>query len=251
MPPRPPRPKWPLGFQGSWQRLRRAGALSMIAASLICAASFAGCAYHASPKRLDLSQRNQALRNRLATLRHTLAIQRKKIAMLKRQLARKTPRIATLPTTRLRDLFTVQRVAILSSTHASAFDASGPKKGFRVFVRAYGPGGMILPAPGRCAIQAFDLASKHGPRLLGRWNFSARQCKRDWYGMLGLDQFAFNCPWKAPPVHRGITFRLVFQDALTGRRLLAQRVVVLRHFKRPAKLNKPRRRPPITPRKMK
>ena len=43
--------------------------------------------------------------------------------------------------------------------------------------------------------------------------------KANWYTGLGSNYFALNCPWEVPPALASVTFKVRFQDGLTGRTL--------------------------------
>lgn len=152
------------------------------------------------------------LRNRDAT-----------IAQLREQLQGNTPRIETLPDARLAVLFTVSRLEIRPQTNSWEFDTGKGLQGFRVFIRTLTDDGSVLPATGSLTIEAFDLAAPPAePRRLGTWNFTAADMKKNWFSGMGLNQFAFSCPWQSPPSSPNVTFRASFTDALTGRTLVAQ-----------------------------
>ncbi|MGC8560329.1 MAG: hypothetical protein ACP5O1_06575 [Phycisphaerae bacterium] len=187
------------------------------------AAQLTGCANYAH--NAPFYKRNVQLTNANSRLKMELTDAKAQIAQLRKEVAAKTPRIATLPPQRLAELFTVKKIQISSDTRTAHLHDSSTRNGFRVFVKTYMGGSMILPATGTFDIQAFDLASGVKHPLIGRWSFSPIQAKKCWYGLFGLDEFGFDCPWKTPPRHPVITFRVKFTDALTGRVFLAQRVL--------------------------
>jgi hypothetical protein len=182
-----------------------------------------GCANYA--KNAPLYSQNVSLTNANTHLKDELASAKMQVANIKAELAAKTPRVATLPAQRLAELFTVSAVRISSDTRTAHLDNSPTRNGFRVFVKTLMTGGMILPATGQFTIQAFDLSDGVKHPLIGRWTFTPAESKKDWYGLFGLAEFGFNCPWKRPPQHALITFRVKFTDALTGRSFTAQRAL--------------------------
>ncbi len=186
----------------------------------------AGCANYA--KNAPFYRQNVALHNQNALLVSQLKIERVKVANLQDQLAAKTPRLATLPSGRLDQLFTVNSIKISGDTRSSRLGNYPKLRGFRIFVRTGMAGGMALPATGQFVLEAFDLAAPTGQERLGRWVFTPMESKKDWYGMFGIHAFAFDCPWKMPPSHGDITFKVAFTDALTGRLFTAQRLVKVR-----------------------
>lgn len=183
----------------------------------------AGCAN--SPDDYRVFQQNITLQNQNAALKAKLVNQQREIKTLQAQLAAKTPRVATLPPSRLADLFRVHSIKIKKQTATAKFHGGKTLRGFRVFVATLMAGGDALPATGQFTISAFDLGVRTGPAKIGQWVFTARQSKKRWYGMFGLNCFAFDCPWKHPPSHRQITFRVHFRDSLTGRVFTAQRLL--------------------------
>lgn len=202
---------------GMWCKTAIAAVIGMIAIST------AGCADYG--KNAPLFRRNVALTNANSRLKSELAAARIEIAELRKQLAAKTPQIPTLPPPRLAELFTVKKIRISSDTRAAHLDNSSKRNGFRVFVKTLMRGSMILPATGTFQIQAFDLASGIKHPLIGRWIFTPIESKKCWYGLFGLNEFGFDCPWKSPPRHPDITFRVKFIDALTGHIFLSQRIM--------------------------
>lgn len=186
----------------------------------------AGCANYA--KNAPLYRQNVALQNQNTALKSQLSSERLKVADLQNQLAAKTPRLATLPPGRLNQLFTVNSVSISGDTRSSRLGNYPKLRGFRIFVRTGMAGGMALPATGTFVLEAFDLAAPTGRERIGRWVFTPVESRKDWYGLFGINAFAFKCPWNAPPSHRQITFKVAFTDALTGRLFTAQRLVKVR-----------------------
>lgn len=204
--------------------LRRLGVvqITMLGVALL-PLSLGGCADYR--KNAPLYHQNVALQNQNAALKSTILKQKTTIADLKTLLASKTPHIATLPSSRLADLFTVSAVHITADTAVAHLHNSKAFNGFRVFVRTLMPGNLMLPATGTFTIEAFDLGIAHGSQRLGKWVFAPRRAKQLWYGNFGLNEFCFNCPWKKPPVNHTITFHVKFQDALTGQTFTDQKVI--------------------------
>ncbi len=175
----------------------------------------------------DLRTRNLQLEESLARVRQESTDREDTITLLLEQLDAKSPRVPTLSDARLAELFVVDRVELQDSTDAWDFDGKGKQEGFRVFFRPLMADGDVLPATGTVTIEAFDLALEQGSQRLGKWVFQPTELKDKWYGSFGLNHFAVNCPWTAPPKHAQITFKLVFVDALTGQVHEDQRVVTV------------------------
>jgi hypothetical protein len=165
------------------------------------------------------------LENRNAVLEGKLKESQAHIDSLRQQLASNTPRIATLPPERLNDLLTAATVELRHSTDMADFDGDGKRLGFRVYLRPVTADGQPIPATGSVTIEAFDLALKDGSQRIGVWTFKPTELKANWYSGFGLNQFALNCPWKEPPQHDAITFKVVFIDALTGETMTDQALI--------------------------
>jgi len=178
----------------------------------------------------DLRDHNLQLEQQLARTKQESTDRENTITLLLEQLDAKSPRVATLPDTRLAELFTMDHVQLQGTTDAWDFDGKGTQQGFRVFFRPLMTNGDVLPATGTVTIEAFDLAIEQGSQRLGKWTFKPAQLKESWYGSFGLSHFAVNCPWTAPPKHDEITFKIEFVDALTGRAYVDQQKVKM-HLK--------------------
>lgn len=164
--------------------------------------------------------REQTLRQdrEIADLKDKLALRETALKQSQEELDRRLPRVETLPETRLADLFTAAKIEIRPQTDSWDMGTGKGLTGFRVFFRTLTEDGSNIPLTGRVTIEAFELAAAPAdPRRLGTWTFSPAEMKKNWYGGLGLNQFACNCPWEKPPNGADVAFRLSFRDALTGR----------------------------------
>ncbi|HTV49019.1 MAG TPA: hypothetical protein VMG59_11310 [Phycisphaerae bacterium] len=179
-----------------------------------------GCADYS--KNAPVYRENVALSNQNAQLQEQVKTLRQQVSDLKEQLAAQMPRIPTLEPDRLAELFTVDSINITGDTRSTHIGGAEKLNGFRVFVKTLMSDGQALPASGTFTIEAFDLALQNGTQRIGRWVFTPEESKQDWYGMFGLNCFAFDCPWQIPPAHRDITFHVRFVDALTGRVFTSQ-----------------------------
>jgi hypothetical protein len=191
-----------------------------ITASLL---GLAACGPNYSQVADELRHRNIKLTADLHAAQSQLRDRDATIAQLREQLQGNAPRIETLPDARLADLFTVSRLEIRPQTNSWEFDTGKGLQGFRVFIRTLTDDGSNVPATGTLTIEAFDLAAPPAePRRLGTWAFTPADMKKSWYNGMGLNQFAFSCPWQSPPFSPNVTFRASFTDALTGRTLTAR-----------------------------
>jgi len=136
---------------------------------------------------------------------------------------KKSPPVQTLSQDRVAQLFTVGRVDIQPSSYVSDLDGSKGAAGFRVFFRTMTDDGMVFPATGTLTVEAFDLPEvPASPTRLGTWTFTPEQMKKSWYSGLGLNHFAFDCPWTAAPTRGDVQLRATFVDALTGKTLTGE-----------------------------
>lgn len=188
-----------------------AGALALAA----CGPDFQAVSNRLRQQTIDQQQQIDTLKAELKNRDATLA-------QLSKQARGDTPALQTLPDDRLAQLFTVSQLQIRSQTDSWQFESGKGLAGFRVFLRTLGSDGQVLPASGNLTIEAFELGAPPAePRRLGTWTFTPEQMKQSWYAGMGLNQFAFSCPWQSPPGNPNVTFRATFTDALTGRTLVA------------------------------
>jgi len=199
----------------------------LLAAGLVVVglAGLTGCGVDYARVNRELRERNLALEEQTAKQAEQVRNQQATIERLNAQVDQKVPRAVTLPEARLKQLFTVGKVEILGQTDAWDWTDDSQPDGFRVFVRPRMENGDVLPATGTLTVEAFDLAAEKGAEKLGEWTFSAEQLKDKWYGTLGTNYLAVNCPWTKPPAHREITFKVKFVEALTERVFTDQKVV--------------------------
>lgn len=210
----------------NWQRCIRMASRVVCAIGTLGMLAVGGCSNSHSDYKVY--QQNITLQNHVTALQLRLSHSQAQVKNLESQLSSKMPRTITLPPARLAELFTVHNIEIKSQTASAKFHGGTKLRGFRVFLATCMTGGTPLPATGKVTITAFDLAIRHGPQKIGQWVFTPRETKQHWYGMFGLNCFAFNCPWKRPPAHSAITFHVRFHDALTGQVLIDQRLIRIR-----------------------
>ena len=166
----------------------------------------------------DLRDRNLKQEQEIARLKEQLANDAATRAELESRLEQNSPRIQTLKPERLAELFTAARIQIRPQTDAWDFQGGPGLDGYRVFLRVLTAKDQVIPATGTLTIEAFDLALEghDETQRIGTWSFTPAEMKKSWYSELGMNYFAFNCPWVTPPAHADITFKAKFVDALTG-----------------------------------
>jgi hypothetical protein len=142
---------------------------------------------------------------------------------LRARLQGNLPPLQTLPESRLNEMITATQVQIQSQTNSWNPDPSKGLTCFRVFIRTLTDDKYSIPATGELTIEALQLSSPPAePRRIGLWKFTPAEMKAHWYGGLGTNHFAFNCPWTQAPTQPDVLFRATFTDALTGRTMTAE-----------------------------
>ncbi|HRX84497.1 MAG TPA: hypothetical protein P5572_05705 [Phycisphaerae bacterium] len=129
----------------------------------------------------------------------------------------------------LDDLFTVDRIEIVSQTGGASFDNQPGDDGVIVYVRPLDADGDFLKAAGQFTIQLLDLTHPGAPRSLATYVFSKKQeLAAAWYGGLLTNHYTFRCafpPRLNPRPPREVQVRVVMLDWLTGREFSDTRTV--------------------------
>jgi hypothetical protein len=129
----------------------------------------------------------------------------------------------------LNDLFTVERVEIVSQTGGADFDGQPGDDGVIVYVRPLDAHGDFLKASGHFTVQLLDLTRPGAPRELATYVFSNRdELAEAWYGGLLTNHYTFRCtfpPRLSPRPPREVHVRVVMLDYLTGREFTDARTV--------------------------
>jgi outer membrane murein-binding lipoprotein Lpp len=208
------RPSRLRGLVSGYLRSRRP--LALLAAALISSLAV-GCG---SPNKanIELRKQNQALTAQVQTLTLQHAADAATIAA-----AQQGHTIPTLPQDRLDQLFTVAGIQFGRLTGGAR---SNPDLAYddqlQVFVVPIDQHGDSIKAAGAFEVQAFDLSAPGNPRL-GTWNFPVEDAPKNFFGHALLYTYILTCPWQTPPTHPGLTIKVTFTDALTGRVFTAQR----------------------------
>ncbi len=182
--------------------------------SLSCAAAllFAGCA-KPNPVTIQLRKENQRLEKKIDSLRLQNDASLARIATLESQ----TTPIATLPHSRLQQLFTVHSIEIGRQTGGYKTDPDLPAhQALRIYLTPYDETGEAIKATGQLVVEAYDLAMPLDNRI-GRWVFEPLHLKEAWRSLGPLHAFVLNAPWQTIPRHPDITLKVSFRDELTGR----------------------------------
>jgi len=129
----------------------------------------------------------------------------------------------------LDDLFTVDRIELVSQTGGADFDGRPGDDGVIVYVRPLDAHGDFLKASGQFTVQLLDLTQPGAPRALATCVYREREeLAKAWYSGLLTNHFTFRCAFPSPlhpPPPREVHVRVVMLDWLTGREFAASRTV--------------------------
>jgi hypothetical protein len=179
-----PRGASPLCF---WRWLAAAGLLA-------ATGSLGGCFtdYHKlADQRL---QQVMTLQNQHAADQRAVATAQATEQHLRDQIAGQTPRVATLPPERLKDLFTLGDVKVQPSMPYAASKPGGPLDAVRVFVKTTLDDGTAAPVSGTLTINIYDPSVPGTAGALGSLTVSPAVLKKSWYASFGLNHFAIDVP---------------------------------------------------------
>jgi len=133
--------------------------------------------------------------------------------------------VPSLPEDRLSQLYTVHGLKFGRLVGGWDADVNTPgDEGLKISVVPTDDDGQQLKAAGSFEVDAFDLAKAHDNRV-GHWTFDVQQARDAWLGAAMMYSYVLKCPWQTVPEHDQLTIRVIFIDALTGRRFSAEREV--------------------------
>ena len=136
---------------------------------------------------------------------------------------RDRPTVPSLPQDRLDRLVTVQGLQFGRLTGGdNPNSVIGPDTLLDVYVVPVDGQGTAVKAAGAFTVEAFDLARRSGPPLVGTWQFPLARSRDLFFDRLGQYTYVLPCPWQTIPPHPDLTVRVTFDDELTGRRFVAQ-----------------------------
>ena len=123
-------------------------------------------------------------------------------------------------------LFTVAGLKLGRLTGPADLDRStSGDDGLKVYAVPTDASGDSLKAAGSFVVEAFDLAAES--LRLGRWEFPAADAPDLWVSGGLVNGYVLPCPLDATPAGE-VTVRVAFTDALTGRTVDAQKVVMFK-----------------------
>ena len=189
--------------------------LGLVVAPLL---ALAGC-NTPSAANITLRKQNQQLQQQV----DDLTAQHARDAATLAADVRDRPTVPSLPQDRLDRLVTVQGLQFGKLTGGNNPDSIvGPDTQLSVYVVPIDGQGTAVKAAGAFTVEAFDLARKSGPPLVGTWHFPLARARDLFYDKCSLYTYVLPCPWQAVPPHPDLTVRVTFDDELTGRRFVAQ-----------------------------
>jgi len=197
------------------------GGIALQAGLGMTLACLAGCT--ATAGRSRALRENQRLRTEQARLERAVAEKDAALADLRVQVRN----LQGFPPDRPADLFAPVSIEIASLTGAADYDDRPGDDGVTVYLRPRDGDGHVVKAPGRIAIQLLDNTTPESPRVIGVYSFDdAETLRKSWYGRFGTQHYTLECrfpPDTNPP--RQVHVNVAFTDFLTGRTLLASKVV--------------------------
>jgi hypothetical protein len=177
----------------------------------------AGCGAP-SAANIQLRKQNQDLQAKIDSL--TAQHQRDTATIAACQ--RGHPTVATLRPERLDQLFTTHDLAFGKLTGGDNPDSTqAADTEFKVYVAPVDEQGTPIKAAGTFKVEAFDLGDPKHP-LLGTWTFDLKKSRELFFDRFAMYQYVLPCPFQTLPTHEDITFRVAFDDALTGREFVSQ-----------------------------
>jgi hypothetical protein len=179
---------------------------------LLVAALVSGCG---SPNKanVQLRKEKQQLEATIADLKqqHEAALAR--IATVEKQ----TGTLETLPSDRLKQLFTVHKIELGRLTGGADVDLKSPgDEALKVYLTPLDEFGQPLNATGQVTVELFDLSRERDNRI-GRWELEPQEMKESWRSLLRLNAFVLTMPWQTTPERPDLAVKVTFRDLLTGR----------------------------------
>lgn len=190
---------------------------------IVAIATLAGCG-SPNPANIALRKQNQKLESKVTALdrQHTGDVA--SIVAMEKQ----NPAVQHLSPQRLSKLFTVHGLQLGMLTGGDNPDPTAKSDSeLMIYAVPTDDDGNPIKAAGSFKVQTYDLADPKHP-LLGQWNFSTSQVRKDFYAHLSLYTYVLPCPWQTVPRHKKLTVRVSFRDELTGRTFSAERVATVR-----------------------
>ena len=193
-----------------------------LCASVVPFLLFAGCS---KPNDVNIALRKQVqdLESQNADLKRQRAADLATIRALQSQQATTVP---SLPQDRIDQLFTTHGLRIGRLTGGARTDPALPADDvLKVYAVPLDQKGDLFKAAGSFVIDAYDLSLPPNENHLGRWDISAAEAEKNWFGNVMMYGYTFTLPWQRSPAGNRVTVRVTFADALTGRQFTEQKDV--------------------------
>ncbi len=179
--------------------------------------SLLGCGAPSSVN-IELRKQNQTLQGKV----DQLTTQHKSDLDALAACQRSHPTTASLGPDELAQLVTTHGLKIGSLTGGDNPDTTASFDSvLKVYAVPLDEDGVPIRAAGSFKIEAFDLQTPNKPAI-GTWTFDRTETKNYFYSTLMLYTYVLTCPWQSNPAHAGLTLRVTFDDALTGREFVQQ-----------------------------
>jgi hypothetical protein len=122
------------------------------------------------------------------------------------------------------DLYHVVYVQLTRYTGLYDDDEDGQVDQLNVYLRPVDADGDVVKAAGRVTVQLWDLSGKNAGALLGEWQVSSEDLRKQWFSSLMTVNYRLRFPlqaqWADPAL--SLTVRVLFHDYLTGEELTSQ-----------------------------
>jgi outer membrane murein-binding lipoprotein Lpp len=197
--------------------MRGDSALALVLLASVSASFLLGCSGPSSVN-IELRKQNQTLQEKV----DQLTVQHKSDQDALAACQRSHPTTATLPPDQLAQLVTTHGLKIGTLTGGDNPDTTATSDSvLKVYAVPLDEDGVPIRAAGSFKIEAFDLQDPGKPAI-GTWTFDQTQTRNSFYSTLMLYTYVLTCPWQTAPAHAGLTLRVTFNDALTGREFVQQ-----------------------------
>jgi hypothetical protein len=178
---------------------------------------FAACS-GPSAANTELRKQNQTLQEKVDQLTTVHKSDQDALAACQRS----HPTTASLGPDQLAQLVTTHSLKIGSLTGGDNPESTASSDSMlKVYAVPLDEDGVPIRAAGSFKIEAFDLQDPAKPTI-GTWTFDQAQTQKSFYSTLMLYTYVLPCPWQINPAHSGLTLRVTFDDALTGREFVQQ-----------------------------
>ena len=176
--------------------------------------SLTGCR---SPNKANIALRKEI--QQLQDQIQTLQAEREGDAAMIASLQDRVGTLPTLPSERLRRLFTTHGLKFGRLTGGADLDRAQPgHEGLKVHVVPVDKEGQSIKSAGSFTVEAFD-TSRPNDALVGRWEFPLEDARKHWHGGFSRYEYVLTCPWPGgPPGQPRLHVDVTFLDELTQAR---------------------------------